>query len=261
MKRAGLTILLPIAAVLLVSVLPAGAATVTLLASADSGLAAGQGTGTASSGKYGFENADVLSGNGERRILVKWDLSSLPSGAVISNAQVNVYRYSAADATDGKAFSAYKVTSAWTEGYGMSNGGYGAGHVASGANWTYSMIETLTPWTTPGGDIDVSSRVQFTGATVMDPILGANFGMQPVITAIAQSWLTSNNGLIIASDETSYVRHAMRSRDYGYPDDGQDRVAPGTWSPQLVLTYEVPEPMTMSVLALGGLGLIARRRR
>lgn len=259
MKRAGLTII--VVGALLAITAPAGATLVTLLDTADNGIAAASATGN--SGKYGFANADNLSSNGTRRFLAQWDLSSIPAGAVITSAQMNVYRYSSTDATDGKLFSVYRMTTAWTEGHGMSNGSYPVGVTPDGSTWTQAAKETSTLWTTAGGDFDVASRVQFTGATVMDPINAANFGWQPNVTAIVQAWVngTANDGLIVCSDETSYQRHAMRTRDYGYPDNGLDRPTPSVFAPQLVIDYTVPEPMTMSLLALGGLGLLAKKRR
>jgi hypothetical protein len=230
-----------------------GGETVTLLATEDVGISV-SGTGTGNTGKYGYMNADVLSGNGDRRLFVLWDLSDIPARSKIDHAQVKIFRFSLTDATDDKPFSVYRVTSRWTEGYGTSNGNPGAGFYASGANGENRMIEgadgygegdpldTDDPlrWETAGGDYDANSRVQFTGATVNDPVTAANFGMLPVITAIVQDWVdgvATNYGIIIRSDETAYQRHAMRSRDFGYPDDGQPRPAPGLYAPQLIVEY------------------------
>jgi hypothetical protein len=253
MNREGIKFLLLVAAILLVSA-PAGAATITLLDTQDTGYSSDSGTRNAKSvGKNQYMNVDYW-GNGStpRRALVQWDLSSIPAGSTVTSAVVTVFGL---DNPNGRHFSAYALTSAWTEGYGMSNGGPGTGHVASGANWDYSAIETLTPWTTPGGDYDVASRVQF---------VGSSFAMNPDITTIANAWVngTANDGITILTDDTTYARTVMYTRDYGYPDNGQDRASPGAKAPQLVITYTpAPEPATMSLLVLGGLGLIARKRR
>lgn len=247
----------------------ASAVTVTLYASADAGLASDQVT--SGSGKYGYMNADLTN---SRRSVIQWDLSSL--GAItINSAQMQVYRFSLTDNCDGKAFAAYRVDTAWTEGGGMSNGGFVDG-TPDGVNWTYAKMEgpdgihlldpldsnDPTAWTTPGGDI--SMRTAFTGVAVADPLNGGVvFGWMPDITTIAQSWLTGGNyGVAVLSEETVYQRHAMRTRDYGYPDDGLTHEPAGAYAPRLVLDYTpVPEPASMSVLALGALALLRKRSR
>lgn len=212
----------------------APAQTVTLLCTADAGYA---GEGDANNGKYGYMNADL--GFGMRRLVVQWDLSSIPLGARIRSAQVNIFRL---DSTDGKPFSAYRITSRWSEGHGMGNGSYPAGMTPDGVSWIHRLKENQTTWRTPGGDYDPDSRVSFTGAGVRDPVTGVNFGMQPNIKDIVQSWVSgvsSNFGIIIISEETVYQRHAMLTRDNGYPDNGEDRPTPGRYAPQLVVEYEL----------------------
>jgi hypothetical protein len=82
---------------------------------------------------FGGENSiEVRPDNGaDRRGLVRFDLSSIPSNAVITSA--NLYLY-AQDKKQGTITNIYRVTSNWSE---------------NSATWN-------TPWTTPGGDFNSS---------------------------------------------------------------------------------------------------------
>lgn len=253
--------------------------TVTLLTSKDTQIESGAGANT-NVGKYAYANTD-LGGGGNRRTLMQWDLSTIPAGSTITNAYVKLYRVSATDDTVGKNFSAYRLTTEWTEGNGKSNGSYPAGITANGATWNQSNKETGTNWATAGGDYDLSSRVQISGVNQPDASLGGaivalNFG----VTDMVNSWFTgttANLGMILVSDETVYQRHAFRMRDLGFPDDGAERPAlpaypasptsqGGTFAPQLWVDYiaAVPEPSSMSlvaaVAALLGMPWLRRRR-
>jgi len=261
MKRASLTIV-SIVAVLLVSAMSAGAAVVTLVDTKDTGIASTQG-GTSQSGMYGFMNADNFSGNGERRMLMQFDLSAIPAGATINSAILRIGRAAATDDTNGKAFSIYRVTSSWVEGWGSSNGSPIDSYAPAGATWTYRDLATLTPWGTLGGDKDMRTQI-VCGVNNLDPTGAFKYGFYADIAAIAQTWVSgANNGLLIASDETAYQRHAMLAREAGINGGYGGDTGPGCGvkAPTLVLDYTVPEPMTMSVLALGGLGLLAKKRR
>lgn len=241
--------------------------TVTLLASQDSCVSKDDGGQV---GLYGFMNADIGGLGTERRILMQWDLSGIPSNAVILSAQANVYRYSSNDDTTGSPFKVYRLTQSWVEGWGAANGLPVSGHTAAGVTWGYrDCSDPLSAWTNPGGDFDEASQIHFSGATVFDPVNGANFGMQPVITDIVQSWVNGTNpnyGILIMTDEGVFHRHAMRAREYGISVGNGSNTGPcpdgipGVFAPQLVITY-TPEPATLSLLALGGLAALSRRRR
>lgn len=100
--------------------------------------------------------AGTTSGGLIRRALLLFDLSSIPSGATISDVSLTL----TADQTTSGArdMSLYSMSSFWGEGTSVASGagGNGAAAATSDATWQYSFYP-ITNWTTPGGDFDASA--------------------------------------------------------------------------------------------------------
>ncbi|MEI6488356.1 MAG: T9SS type A sorting domain-containing protein [Bacteroidota bacterium] len=92
----------------------------------------------------------------KRRALLLFDLSSIPSGATISDVSLTL---TADQTTAGaRAMSLYSMSSFWGEGTSVATGAGGNGAVATtdDATWQYSFYP-VTNWTTPGGDFDATA--------------------------------------------------------------------------------------------------------
>ena len=155
---------------------------------------------------------------GDGRVLLQFDLSSIPVGATITSATLQL------NATSNSApfpISVYEVTEDWQEG----TGGTGA------ADWDYRQSPEilLNEWSTPGGTID---------STIIASLDTTATGLHSWdITSLAQAWYngtTPNNGLMLASEE---------SGDEIVTYDSRETLNP----PQLILTFALP-PNTAPVI-------------
>lgn len=278
--------------IMLLAVAPAfafGQTTATLYATADSGIASVTTSATSGTGLYGFQNADggTGAGNGTRRMLIQWDLSTIPAGSTVNSA---ILRIGGLDNPSGKSYSVYRLTESWVEGNGGSNGGaIPSGSPSRGANWAYRDMDpsVLSMWTTPGGTFDPAATLTFTaGSSVSGYYNQAQYGtlysvtykMNFDITSIAQDWVngTANNGVAVGSNEATYARMAMYGREQGINVGNGASVGPvptdtalgvPKWAPALEVTYSaaVPEPSGLALLAVtGGIAVAIgsyRRRR
>ena len=150
-----------------------------------------------------------------QRALVQFDLSSIPVGAIIHSATLNME----ATAIDGLLnLHVYQVLEGWAE--GTANG------TSDDANWTNR--DTGTAWTTAGG---------YFNGTAIDSISTDATGQHSwTITTLVQDWIDgtdANYGVVIAS-----------------PDGGGNRTVTydsreGAIAPELIIHYSIPnEPPT-----------------
>jgi hypothetical protein len=186
----------------------------------------------------------VFTGGGNlQRSLIQFDLSSLPTGESVQSATLTLYsRFEDGKGNYGGAtMGVYRLAHPWSE---------------SQATWNISA--TATPWVTAGGDF-----VGTTGVQMVSPYATSNAQPSgdyvPVtwdITTLANEWYTgqhANNGLLLMSGQGNNL--CFWSREYN------DGVHPtGYWAPQLNVTL-TPEPATLTLLALGGAAVVARRRK
>ncbi len=149
-------------------------------------------------------------GNG--RVLLQFDLSTIPAGATITSATLQL------NATSNSAsfpINVYEVTEDWQEG----TGGTGA------ADWDhrYSPEISTSEWSTPGGTVDDSVII----ASLDTGDTGLHFWD---ITSLAQDWFTgaaANNGLMLASPDTGGETVVYDSRETIHP-------------PQLIISFVLP---------------------
>ena len=145
-----------------------------------------------------------------QRALLQFDLSSIPSNAIVNNATLKMQSTQIGGMLN---INVYEMLQSWVEGTG--NG------TAGSANWNQSA--PATNWTTAGGTYN----------PVAVATLNTNSTGQHTwsVTSLVQAWVAGsqvNNGLMVAS-----------------PDGGGNRTvtydsSEGTTAPVLVIDYTVP---------------------
>ena len=151
-------------------------------------------------------------GLGHGRVLLQFDLSSIPAGAEITGA---VLQLNATSNTGEFSINVYEVTEDWEEG----TGGTGA------ADWDYRYTpeNSSSRWSSAGGTVDDSTII----ASLETPDTGLHSWD---VTTLVQDWFTGaavNNGLMLASPDTGTETVEYDSRESAN-------------APQLILTYSLP---------------------
>jgi len=139
---------------------------------------------------YGTSTAlRIISGAGVQpdRIVVKFVLSSIPSGSTINTASLQLYYYDRVVGDPvGRTYTANRVTTDWVE--GTCNG---CNPPPLGATWT--TTDGTTNWGTAGGD--------FTATGAASQTVAATFGyITWDVTTIVKAWIEGgqpNYGFLI----------------------------------------------------------------
>ncbi|MEO7309868.1 MAG: DNRLRE domain-containing protein [Chitinophagaceae bacterium] len=133
-----------------------------------------------------------------RRGLLHFNLSAIPTDAIIATASLNLFVTQLAAAASSQPVQVNKLTSDWGE--GTSSGlGHGSAATTNDATWANRFTGTPSPWTTAGGDFEpiTSGSTNVTAAGAFS-ITGTG------ISADVQSWINSpasNMGWILAGNE------------------------------------------------------------
>ena len=133
--------------------------------------------------------------------LLRFNLALIPRGARVTSATLEVYAYLDASNSPGSSIGVHRVTRDWVA--GTNNGGSG-----SGATWNDS--EPGTPWSSAGGDYDVTPL-----ATTSAPAGTAGWYRWDV-THLVNGWSSGtypNQGLILVAENDSTLV-GFRSGDY-----------------------------------------------
>ncbi|EDY17393.1 hypothetical protein CfE428DRAFT_5079 [Chthoniobacter flavus Ellin428] len=194
------------------------------------------------------------------RALVRFDLSSIPVGAVITDVELTmtVVRVPPGDQHAGAIdsdFNLYRMLVPWTEGTGGGNSG-GIAQVGE-TTWNELGADGVAAWGTPGGQIGTDYANNPSTSAAVGTVTGAiGWGSTPDFVADAQFWLENpdqNFGFITISDQEGAPGTARRMASR---ESAGGSIPP----PTLTLTYSlVPEP-NVGVLSVVGLMAWSGRR-
>ncbi len=177
----------------------------------------------------------VTSGGNKRRGLIHFDLSGIPSDAIIATATLSLFVNKIANGSGAEPVEAHKLNANWGEGASVGTG-QGAAAQANDATWVTRFTGTPSAWATPGGDFVAS--ISGSGATGV----GTTSISGPGILADVQSWInnpTTNFGWALTGEEASNrTARIVTSRN-------------GTASqqPKLIITYTTL-PITLSTFSV-----------
>ena len=174
----------------------------------------------------GASAMQVTQGNPERRIVLRFDVSSIPPGSVVKSATLRLYcRTVTSPTAKSKTIRAYYLMQSWTEGTLTGTG------TADGATWI--TRDGVTSWSAPGGYAYWSivlgnAREEATGVSP----LPADFRQGWVafdLTGMTQAWVDrkyANYGLLLRSESSSDVL------------EFDSRESTSGTAPQLVVVYQ-----------------------
>jgi glucose/arabinose dehydrogenase len=189
---------------------------VTLAADRDNTIFSDSGlTGNSNgAGEFLFAGHILRATPGERRALVRFDLSPLPADAVIQSATVNLHLNR--DASAPTLLQWHRATSDWGEGASNAGapGGEGIAAAAGDATWIHRFHAT-TAWGTAGGEF--SSTVS-AAATVGG--LGAKSWSGAQLAQDVQDWLDGthpNHGWVLRDPGTEVSAKRFASREATNP--------------------------------------------
>ncbi|MBI1840126.1 MAG: DNRLRE domain-containing protein [Verrucomicrobia bacterium] len=171
--------------------------------------------------------------NGERtRILLRFDLSSLPATAVIKSVTLTTTAVKQNFSAPGALFIVHRMLVAWQEGRGT--GSVGESALPGEAAWQWRAAPSDV-WATPGGKPGTDFVTASSSSAEIRAIGSVVFQSSAQLVADAQAWVSqpqSNFGWVLkAADEktaTTARRFASREADEG--------------GPSLDIEYELPIP-------------------
>lgn len=196
------------------------------------------------------------------RALFRFDLSTLPAGATISevHVQLTVTRRPDPDQHGGPLdsdFSLFRVLLPWGEGNGVEVTGSNAQH--GDATWNDRLFGSDS-WTAPGGLSGVDYANDPSATTSISGVGNYLWGSSTELITDAQSWLDdplTNFGLMLISQNEGSAGTGRRFASRDQPGGG----IPG---PKLMLTYtvpSVPEPTSMLLAVSATLAFTRPHRR
>lgn len=168
--------------------------------------------------------------NATRRALVFFDLSSVPSSAVIQSAQLKMTITKNGGNAAGTFMTVHHVNETWGEGTSFNGtGGYGAPATTNDATWNYRFFNSST-WSVAGGNFNAtaSASVQLNDTVPTWSSSG--------LIADVQGWVTtstSNAGWMIRGDETT----TLTACQFSSKEQGGS-------PPALTITYDAPPGLT-----------------
>lgn len=195
-------------------------ATAMLPAAADNSLFADDGSYSNGAGPFLYIGS--IASGAPRRALMRFDLSVIPRGAVVTAVTVSVTVTKAARlSSESDPGRLHRLTASWGEGASATIGGTGTGATAQDATWGHRFFGNPAagvprlPWSTQGGDFaatpSAARNVGTSGAYV--------FASTPRLVADVQAWIddaTANHGwILIGSEGTEYTARQLLSREGG----------------------------------------------
>jgi hypothetical protein len=143
----------------------------------------------------------IRKGNTPRHILLKFDLTGIPSGIKLNNASLELYLSNKNGSSD--FVNVHRLTTDWLEGDG--NGAGSSGDL--GATW--DEREAGSNWTTAGGDYD-SAAYPPSSNTVSE-----NSWQKWDVTSLVNAWIqgSQNNFGMILIPENDSVENSFESSD------------------------------------------------
>jgi hypothetical protein len=194
--------------------------------------------------------------NGARnRPLLRFDLSSIPAGATITNVTLTLTDLSGGT-FPASNFQLHRLLVDWGEGTKTGNQGQSA--ETGEATWN-SRFHNTTAWSAPGGGAGTDYATAVSGATLVSPALGTNvyqFQSTAALVADAQMWLNTpaaNFGWILISDGEGA---AQTSRRFASSENTAGL------APVLCVEFTaVPEPGKTALLIVSALGIVLHRAR
>lgn len=196
---------------------------------------------TANANGAGDEIFAGNNGNGfARRSLLRFDLSGVPTGAIVQSVTLSLYVTQASSlGSAATVASVYRLANSWGEGTTNPTApGQGTPAQTGDVTWLFRFYpDASRRWSTAGGDFgsqasatasvgQIGTRPSFTG---------------PGLTSDVQSWVnapSSNFGWLLRGDET--VLRTAR----GYAS----REAVADVRPTLTITYQPPPPRQVPTL-------------
>ena len=170
-----------------------------------------------------------------RRSLVMFDLSVLPTSALIDSVELELHMASSSD-LEPRVLALHRVLAAWGEGASFSSGGQGAPAEPGDATWLHTSYPT-SYWSQPGGDFAATPSDT---VTVQQPE-GDYVWRSEAMRDDVRGWTkqtTPNCGWILLGDES--VPNTARRFD-------SRESSTTSYRPRLVIHYSVPTdvvPMT-----------------
>jgi hypothetical protein len=186
------------------------------------------------------------------RVLVRFDLSSIPAGSTVNSASLQLcyYSYLGSDPVN-RLYVVYRVTTNWVEGDGTGIG-------TTGANWNKPDKSALPTWTTPGGDFTTSGASPPTPVPAWISIVGQYVTWD--VTAIVKAWIESgqsNYGFLVRDPNDGVVSTdaaaTFLSKESGIPPNEDWPLKP----PILTVDYTLSAPVGGIVVPVDKLGVFA----
>ncbi len=178
--------------------------------------------------------------NFTRRSLVRFDLSSIPAGAFITDVALTVQLNRSAVA-GLETYSVHRLAADWGEGASNASGQEGGGAFAkqNDATWSYRLYNEANPtaspaWTTPGADFAAAPSSSAEIDSILSPYTFTGTGLITDVQAMIAAPSTNFGWILIGNEGSAGTAKRFVSRETSDSNAAQ--------RPTLVVTYSLTTP-------------------